>query len=72
MTFGSTEFPGLSLMFSGSLNVSPPSVLLAKKISRTPGVASSHTVQTLSTGVGGGVDGVGETMNSLSLLFIHL
>ena len=47
---GANESSAFSLIFSGSLNVSPPSVLLAKKMSLLPGagVSSSHTTYTLS------------------------
>src|SRR5688500_16751040 len=44
------EFPVVSLILSGSVKVSPPSVLLAKKISKISslsGEASCHTTYTL-------------------------
>ena len=45
---GSVELPVFSLRFSGgALNVRPPSVLLAKKISKLPGVSSCHTTYRL-------------------------
>jgi hypothetical protein len=53
-TCESDELPVFLLMFcGGSLNVRPPSVLLAKKTSLLPGVSSCHTVHTLLTGTGG-------------------
>lgn len=73
MTFCEPENPAFSLMFFGVLNVRPPSVLLAKKISLCTGeisVCSIHAVHMLLTGSGGTV--VDGRMNSLSLLFIQV
>ena len=46
---GPSENPVFSLILSGSLNVKPPLLLLAKKISLLPGVSalSDHTTYTL-------------------------